>query len=118
MIRFVLAGIILFFVKSNLHAQTWKELGPCGSDTYGNRMARQGGTGQVHCIRFDPDNAQIVYCGSPYGGLWKSTDGGKNWSASEIDVQQALELSSVCDIAIAKGNGKKTIWIATGHPGA
>ena len=101
-----------------LFAQTWRELGPCGSDTYGNRVAPQGGTGQVHCIAFDPENTQIVYCGSPYGGLWKSTDGGKDWSNSAIDIHQNIELSSVNDIAISKANGKKTIWIATGHPGA
>jgi photosystem II stability/assembly factor-like uncharacterized protein len=98
--------------------QQWKELGPCGSATYGNSVASQGGTGQIHCITFDPDNTSIVYCGSPFGGLWKSTDGGKSWSCRDIDVNQDMELSSVCDIAIVKKKESKTIWVATGHPGA
>ncbi len=101
-----------------VHAQVWKSLGPCGSPTYGNHVAAQSGTGQIHSIAFDPDSANIVYCGSPFGGLWRSTDGGKNWSNEEIDVTRAMEFSSVSDIAITKSGSLKTIWIATGHPGA
>ncbi|MDB5284176.1 MAG: glycosyl hydrolase [Bacteroidota bacterium] len=107
--------LLLFSVKS--FSQQWKELGPCGSDNYGNHVAAQGGTGQVHCIAFDPDNSSIAYCGSPYGGLWKSKDGGKSWSAGDIDVHQDMEFSSVCDIAFTKSADKKTMWVATGHEG-
>ena len=84
-------GAISCLICTSVFAQTWRELGPCGSDTYGNAEAGQGGTGQIHSIAFDPDNAQIVYCGSPYGGLWRSTDGGKSWSNSEIDIHQTLD---------------------------
>ena len=114
--RLYIITLVILLCTGKVFCQQWKELGPCGSDTYGNRVASQGGTGQVHCIVFDPDNASIVYCGSPYGGLWKSKDGGKSWSASEIDVHQDLDISNVCDIAITKREGKKTIWVATGHP--
>lgn len=115
--KYLSAFLLLFYGTRLLHAQVWKPLGPCGSATYGNHVASQGGTGQIHAITFDPDSPIIVYCGSPFGGLWKSTDGGKNWSNTEIDITQALEFSSVSDIAITKGS-LKTLWIATGHPGA
>lgn len=108
----------LFFVLIQLHAQVWKSLGPCGSATYGNHVASQGGTGQIHAITFDPDSPEIVYCGSPFGGLWKSYSGGKIWSNEGIDNTQAMEFSSVSDIAITKSDGTKTLWVSTGHPGA
>ncbi len=111
---FLLLVCCTYFVQ----AQQWQQLGPCGSDTYGNHVASQSGTGQIHCIAFDPDNPQTVYAGSAYGGLWKSNDGGKNWSSGGLDTTEALEWSSVGDIAITKNTNKKTIWIATGHPGA
>jgi photosystem II stability/assembly factor-like uncharacterized protein len=111
---------IWFFLScfSGLYAQIWKPLGPCGSATYGNHVAPQSGTGQIHSITLDPDSSHIVYCGSPFGGLWKSYNGGKNWSNAEIDTAEAMEFSSVSDIAITKSGSVKTIWIATGHPGA
>ena len=109
--------VLLFvFIATFASAQQWKNLGPCGSDTYGNHLASQGGTGQVHSIVFDPDSQNIVYAGSPFGGLWKSVDSGKNWSNADIDIDESLEFASVADIAITKNGLVKTIWIATGHP--
>lgn len=114
------ACCIVLFVLSVLHtqAQQWKPLGPVGSETYGNQVASQGGTGQIHSIVFDPDNAQIIYCASPFGGLYKSVDGGKNWSNKLIDTAQQLELVALSDIAIAKRGSEKILWVATGHPSA
>lgn len=39
------------------------------------------GTARVDRIAFHPTNPSIIYAGTPNGGLWKSTDGGANWSA-------------------------------------
>lgn len=103
---------------SCLWAQQWREMGPCGSPTYGNTLASQGGTGQVHCIVFDPDTANIVYAASPFGGLWRSTDGGRNWSNETIDTLRQLLYASVNDVLITRKGNVKTLWIATGHPGA
>lgn len=112
------ATFILLFLVLQLSAQQWHELGPCGGDTYGNHVAAQSGTGQIHSITFDPDNPHIIYAGSPFGGLWKSTDNGNHWSRKGIDTTYALELASVCDAAFARKNGVKTLWVVTGHPGA
>ena len=106
------------FVEALASGQQWKNLGPCGSDTYGNHLASQGGTGQVHSIVFDPDSQNIVYAGAPFAGLWKSVDSGKSWSNADIDIDESLEFSSVSDIAITKIKGVKILWIATGHPSA
>lgn len=39
------------------------------------------GTARVDRIAFHPTNPSILYAGTPNGGLWKSSDGGVNWSA-------------------------------------
>ena len=38
-----------------------------------------GGMGRVNCIAFDPANNNIIYVGTPGGGLWRSTDGRNNF---------------------------------------
>ena len=36
----------------------------------------------MNCIAFDPFDANIIWVGSPAGGLWKSVDGGANWTTN------------------------------------
>lgn len=110
--------LLLVAYTTFTYAQQWKPLGPIGSTTFGNHMAPQSGTGQIHSILFDSDNPQVVYCASPYGGLYKSTNGGKNWSNKEIDTLQQLELAAVSDVAITKRGNEKVMWVAVGHPAA
>ncbi len=40
-----------------------------------------GGMGVMSCVKIDTSDAnlQIMYAGSPIGGLWKTTDRGDNW---------------------------------------
>ncbi len=68
-----------------------------------------GGDGRVAHIRFDPNNANIVYACTPSGGLWKSTNGGTSWSTN---TDKLIDLA-VNDIAI---NPLKTniMYMATG----
>ena len=67
-------------------------------------------TGRVNCVRFDPVNPSIVYCGTPTGGVWKSVDFGKNWQLLNTDN---LPQIGVSDIAVNPQN-TNTIYIATG----
>ena len=39
-----------------------------------------GGLGRVNCIERDPDDPDIIYAGTPAGGIWKTTNGGGAWS--------------------------------------
>lgn len=66
--------------------------------------------GRVNCVRFDPQNRNIIYCGAPTGGLWKSTDFGATWNLLNTDNLPQIGLS---DIAINPQN-PNTIYIATG----
>jgi hypothetical protein len=68
------------------------------------------GVGRVNCIRFDPSNSSIVYAGTPSGGLWKSTDGGNNWTLWNTDALASLGVS---DVAIDPQNSQ-IMYIASG----
>jgi len=60
-----------------------------GSWTYtGNTSVptNAGGAGRVNCIAFDPGNNNIIYAGTPAGGIWKSINGGITWSTVTDDL--------------------------------
>src|SRR5215472_15379640 len=52
--------------ENGLGALHFRALGP-----EGNRVASVTG---------EPGNPQVVYAGAADGGIWKTTDGGTNWS--------------------------------------
>lgn len=46
---------------------------------HGNGMGRQSG----EKLAVDPNNGQVIWCGSRLKGLFKSTDGGKTWNQAD-----------------------------------
>ncbi|MCX6351654.1 MAG: T9SS type A sorting domain-containing protein [Bacteroidetes bacterium] len=82
---------------------TWTFFGPTHSPS------NQGGDGRINCLRFDPKDPTIMWAGSAAGGLWKTTDDGKNWTTTTDNIP-ALGVS---DIAINPRN-TDTMYIATG----
>ncbi|MFY9309471.1 MAG: T9SS type A sorting domain-containing protein [Bacteroidia bacterium] len=71
--------------------------------------ANGGGAGRLNCIRFHPTNPNIIFVGSPSGGLWKTTDGGLTWSTNT----DALPTLGITDIAIDPVN-TNVMYLATG----
>lgn len=67
--------------------------------------------GRVQDIEMDPNSTDTIYVGAASGGVFKSTDGGSNWS-SIFDAQPSL---SIGDIAIAPAD-PSTIYAGTGEP--
>lgn len=57
---------------------SWTFVGP-NSTTTNNPSADLNGNGRVDRIAFHPSDPDILYVGTPAGGLWKTTDGGSNW---------------------------------------
>jgi hypothetical protein len=55
----------------------WDFVGPTYYSAGGGWNA---GVGRVNCIAFHPTNANIIYIGTPAGGLWKTTNGGSTWN--------------------------------------
>ncbi len=67
----------------------WIELGPKQQPT--ERISGQlGGVGRLQFITFDPQNQNNMFVGSPYGGLYRSTDGGDNWINAGTDFLPRL----------------------------
>jgi photosystem II stability/assembly factor-like uncharacterized protein len=51
----------------------WESLGPYSAS--GN-----SGVGRINCMAFHPTNPNIIWAGSPNGGLWKTINGGSTWT--------------------------------------
>lgn len=71
----------------------WVDLGP----VYWKRTSSWApGLGRIDCIAVDPKNENLIYAGSPEGGLWKTTNGGATWTiVSEKIPTPFMKLSSL-----------------------
>ena len=74
---------------------------------------KKRGNGRVNCIAFDPVDPDIIWIGSPAGGLWKSVDGGSNWTTNT----DGLPVIGVSHIAIDPNNNQ-IMYIVTGDANA
>jgi photosystem II stability/assembly factor-like uncharacterized protein len=84
----------------------WTNLGPNSS------AGGFAGVGRIDCIAFHPTNPDIIWVGSPSGGLWKSTNGGTLWVPVTDNYVSALALG-IASIAIDP-KVPETMYIATG----
>ncbi|MFO8234015.1 MAG: T9SS type A sorting domain-containing protein [Bacteroidales bacterium] len=83
----------------------WSNLGTSSS------KSGYHGIGRINCVGFHPENDDIYWVGSPSGGLWKTTDGGKNWTVQNDDHT----VIGVSDIAVVDDYSEsQTLFIATG----
>ena len=85
----------------------WISKGPINTPLMANGNKR--GNGRVNCIAFDPVDPDIIWIGSPAGGLWKSVDGGNNWTTNT----DGLPVIGVSHIAIDP-NDNQIMYIVTG----
>lgn len=86
----------------------WTQLGPT---TIPETFSQWGyaGMGRVNCIAFHPTNPDIMWVGSPAGGLWKTTTGGGSWTNSTDNLPN-LGVSSI----LVHPQNPDTLYIATG----
>jgi photosystem II stability/assembly factor-like uncharacterized protein len=80
-----------------LAALHFRPLGP-----EGNRVAS---------IIGEPGNAAVVYIGAADGGIWKTTDGGTNWTP----IFDGEDVSAVGALAMAPSD-HNVVWAGTGEP--
>jgi photosystem II stability/assembly factor-like uncharacterized protein len=95
----------------------WTELGPKPIATRGDaRVGPYFGSlpqsGRVTAIASDPSNTDIVYLGSPVGGVWKSTDGGASWTPKFPTNQGSFAIGA---LALDPSN-PQNVWAGTGEP--
>ncbi len=98
------------YLKQHKSAETtngaWYSLGPT---SYINGAGWNPGIGRVNCITFHPTDPNIIYIGTPAGGLWKTTDDGISWS----NLCNGLPSIGISGIAI-NPNNTDNIYILTG----
>jgi len=86
----------------------WISKGPINTPIILNNGKKRG-NGRVNCIAFDPVSPDIIWIGSPAGGLWRSTDAGSNWTTNT----DGLPVIGVSHIAIDP-NDSQIMYIVTG----
>ena len=94
--------------KQSSPSGNWISMGPINTPIILSNGKKRG-NGRVNCIAFDPVDSNIVWIGSPAGGLWKSIDNGATWSTNTDD----LPVIGVSHIAIDPNNNQ-TMYIVTG----
>lgn len=99
-----------FQARSSVNSRSnanWTERGP---KVWQNNTGHWNpGLGRINVIAIHPNNDQIIYVGTPAGGVWKTQDGGNNWSPLTDD----LPTLGVSGIAIDHSN-PQIIYIGTG----
>jgi len=67
------------------------------------------GVGRINIVRFDPVDSNTFYVGTAGGGLWKTANGGANWTPLYSDLPSA----GVSDLCI-NPNNTSSIFVCTG----
>ena len=75
----------------------WQELGPF---RWTRTTSWNPGLGRIVAVAVEPKQQQIIYAGSPGGGIWKSTDAGKSWTPMGDNMNNM----SIWSIAIDPNN--------------
>lgn len=91
----------------SIQAANWICLGP--SDYQNITGHWSPGLGRINDIQLDPVNSNIIYVGTPSGGLWRSTTGGNSWTP----LTDSIPAIGVSCILIDPSN-TNVIYIGTG----
>jgi len=91
---------------------SWTNIGPDRAN-----FAQNGGTlnvtdsGRANVILTDPNNANVIYVAFSGGGVWKSTDGGVNWTPKT----ETLGSLSIGSLAMDPSDSN-TLYLGLGDP--
>ena len=89
-------------------SSNWHPLGPFDTPIILSNGKKRG-NGRVNAIAFDPFDPNIIWIGSPGGGLWKTIDGGNSWTTN-TDNLPVMGVSSI----IIHPTNNQIMYIATG----
>ncbi|CAM1374456.1 T9SS type A sorting domain-containing protein [Tenacibaculum xiamenense] len=68
----------------NPNSNSWSLLGPTTPPQ--SNIEFYPGMGRVNTLAFQADNTNIMYVGTPAGGIWKTTDGGSTWTSKSDNL--------------------------------
>jgi hypothetical protein len=78
--------------------------------------------GRIHALVIDPSNDSTLYAASPYAGVWKSTDGAKNWTQASHGLRNGLSSETAYpQLAIDNLNPQRLLFASEskdGRPGS
>lgn len=105
--------------SSDVSAAQWTNVGPKQSDVNNNGYSNYPQMGRLNAflrIKHPTDiNLDVLFVGAPGGGIWKSTDGGANWTP-KLDMVAGI---GVTDIKTVPGTTTanyttQPIYVSTG----
>ncbi|MDG2246050.1 MAG: hypothetical protein P8L71_06780, partial [Flavobacteriales bacterium] len=85
----------------------WQVLGPI-LDAQTTRENIPG-VGRINHVAFHPTDENIIFCGAPAGGVWRTYDGGESWESNTDDLP-TLGISAIAFDPINPMN----VYIGTG----
>jgi len=88
-------------------ANTWYSMGP---ENVSFDLTTGEGIGRIDKIAFHPTNPNIIFAGSPHGGLFKTVNNGANW----FPISSFLPSLGISGIAIDPTN-PNIIYVLTGE---
>lgn len=68
------------------------------------------GIGRIDRMAFHPTNPNVIYIGTPSGGVWKTTNGGNDWSS----LDNYLPILGVAGLAVGKTN-PNLVYVLSGN---
>ena len=93
-------------VNPNLHGD-WNNVTPGQTDI------NESANGRINCIAIHPTDPNIIYVGTPVGGIWVSYNGGSSW----LNLNPGMDNLGVSDIVINHSNPNE-LFIITGDGNA
>ncbi len=107
---YMLAGIDYFhngksaILKSEDYGETFEVIDVTSQfKAHGNGMGRQNG----ERLAVDPNNGNILYCGTRRNGLFKSTNAGATWTRmNSLNVTSTPNDNGICFVLADKGNAQ------------
>ena len=91
----------------------WVQMGPLAiphGETYADPPTEVMVTGRVTSIVVDPTDYNIIYVGTALGGVWKTTNGGKEWAP-----QSDYEISSAIGALVLDPSNHNVVYAGTGE---
>src|SRR5258708_1783080 len=89
---------------------TWTEIGPRPIPNGQTQGVSNPVTGRVTALEIDPTNPNRIYLGTAFGGVWRSLDGGTNWTPI-FDSAQSLAIGA---LALAPSD-PTILYVGTGE---
>ncbi len=101
-------------LRSDDYGETFEKI-PVDFYIHGNGMGRQTG----ERLAVDPNDGNIVFCGTRKNGLWKSTNSGENWSRiTSFPITSTPNLNAVCFVLFDKNTGSSATPTQTIYAGS